>query len=153
MSREIKFRAWGIKDKRMWWNVQDAYDTLHCHNYPDNREYCDCEEHNFRPCSFGQVLIDKDHTVMQFTGLKDKNDKEIYEGDVLSCKKYPCFGQNVIVRYGKGKMDDGCYTYIGFYLEEINGRQSGNEHWLDHLENFEIVGNIYENPGLIKKEA
>lgn len=86
MSREIKYRAWDKTLKRMFLNVHEAYDTLHCHNLEDLDEWdCGCVAlaHDFSPVSFGEVLRDKNLVVMEFTGLRDKNGKRIYEGDVV----------------------------------------------------------------------
>ena len=73
--REIKFRAWDEDIKQMLPNVQAAYDT----GYAE---------------SFGEVLRTKTQHVMQFTGLKDRNGRDIYEGDV-------CIGENNTARINK----------------------------------------------------
>jgi len=73
--REIKFRAWWIEKSIMLNDAHDFYDTL-----GDVERGNSCEPVN----SFGQLLDDpKEYTVMQFTGLLDKNGKEIYEGDIV----------------------------------------------------------------------
>src|SRR3989339_317283 len=75
--REIKFRAWDEDIKQMLPNVQAAYDT----GYAE---------------SFGEVLRTKTQHVMQFTGLKDRNGRDIYEGDV-------CIGENIRHREDDGR--------------------------------------------------
>ena len=71
--REIKFRLWNLHDKKMFYEVQDAF-----HN--DYGSYfVDCH-------GFNDVLesVAEGHGIlMQFTGLKDKHSKEIYEGDIV----------------------------------------------------------------------
>lgn len=79
---------------------------------------------------------------MQFTGLKDKNGKEIYEGDVLSwsgkCQQVITWEErNEDKTFGHG--DFGKQVVIGFTFEGYYGPPS----------NATIVGNIYENPELI----
>lgn len=79
-------------------------------------------------------------TVGQFTGLLDKNGKEIYEGDIL------LMGEDEGVRiYNKVGVKDGCFGYIG----ENTGELMPFCHY-DVTE--KIVGNIHDNPELIKEE-
>ena len=80
--------------------------------------------------------------LMQYTGLKDKNGKEIYEGDIL------------YVRYGPdalGGKQGGQYKTVSWKVSGNKGRTGFN---LSSAikNNYEIIGNIYENPELIKKE-
>lgn len=79
--------------------------------------------------------------LMQSTGLKDKNGKEIFEGDV--------------VKMAKDVYSDPTYYEVirhrgGAYRLESN--QHGCELWLRHT-NCEVIGNIYENPELLEEEA
>ena len=78
--------------------------------------------------------------LMQFTGLHDKNGKEIYEGDVL-CYKNPKIG-NGEVRYNSERG----------YFELVYA--SGNRNFIPEpgvmeVMGVEVIGNIYENPTLI----
>ena len=78
--------------------------------------------------------------VGQFTGLLDKNGKEIYEGDIL------LMGEDEGVRiYNKVGVKDGCFGYIGEYSGELLP-------FCNYNVMEEIVGNIYDNPELIKEE-
>jgi uncharacterized phage protein (TIGR01671 family) len=82
-----------------------------------------------------------DYEWMQYTGLKDKNGKEIYEGDILSRKDWG---------FGGYHEDEEKYIVkpLEYYLD------SGEEeyHFRVHLwsEYCEVIGNIYENPELTK---
>jgi U3 small nucleolar ribonucleoprotein component len=119
--REIKFRAWGAKnplesnEKEMDYNPIIPYDW-----------------------SLNDVFSDIDKVFMQYTGLKDKNGKEIYEGDVI--RSIHWFGD----------MDESeCLTEVKmpdiFILLE-----GGKDQGVDRS-TIEVIGNIYENPELIEK--
>lgn len=82
----------------------------------------------------------KENTVGQFTGLFDKNGKEIYEGDILLVGND---GYKNI--YKKVVLKDGCFGYVG----ETNGEILPFCHY-NVME--EIVGNIYDNPELINEK-
>ncbi len=73
----------------------------------------------------------EDEDLMQFTGLFDKNGKEIFEGDILKLSE----DINVVVRYSD--------KFGGFTTSEEGTTLFGS-----HL--AEVVGNIYENPDLLK---
>ena len=80
--------------------------------------------------------------LMQSTGLKDKNGKEIFEGDIVDYK-----GRKAVVKW------HGSYaSFIYRFVDELHKR---NEEWkplyLSYY-HFEIIGNIYENPELLEVE-
>lgn len=125
MNREIKFRAWVLSDKEMW-NVETLY---------IEDEYVKL----FRDSIYGETKsLSNNHTeLMQFTGLSDKNGKEIYEGD--------------IVNFDRDRFSDGLLGVISFYESAFRV----NKHipifnLCNHDENTEVIGNIYQNPELIK---
>ncbi len=79
-------------------------------------------------------------TVGQFTGLLDKNGKEIYEGDILFMGNDGY--ENI---YNKVGIKDGCFGYIGEYSGELLP-------FCNYNVTEEVVGNIYDNPYLTKEE-
>lgn len=122
--REIKFRAWNVASARMYSN--DSIKAL----------------------GNLQKLLTLNHViVMQYTGLKDIDGKEIYEGDILSTKvfidgKWEDSIEPVIFRDGCFALDwsfskDGSYWEI--LTKEIEGKK--------------ILGNIYENSDLLERSA
>lgn len=82
-------------------------------------------------------FITDENTLGQYTGLHDKNGKEIYEGD--------------IVRTFKGDICIVEYSYNGFGLKVID--ESKCYGWVDFIDyKIEIIGNIYDNPELLGGE-
>lgn len=85
----------------------------------------------------------KGDTITQFTGLKDKNGKEIYEGDMFKRANEHSVGFHYCVVI----FENAC-----FKLEPINYSAAFYGHDLNQFnKNYEIIGNIFENPELIKK--
>ncbi len=133
-NREIKFRAW-VKDKK----VMRSISMLETHR-PGLGKY----QAQYYGDGNGYTNIE-DIELMQFTGLKDKNGKEIYEGDIINVTKrlddYEMYAQviwdNEEARWGYIKAD-GDDTEIGSLYDLLDIRRD------------EIIGNIYENPELIK---
>lgn len=123
--REIKFRAW-LKEEKIMGEVL-GIDILHKEIFFSNED-ANCYEHT----DF------KDIELMQYTGLKDKNNKEIYEGDILKLRdnhgiqlvKYHDEWSAFIVESQK----DTSVGVLGLYFDK---------------EDFEIIGNAYENPELL----
>ena len=119
--REIKFRAW-LKEEKIIGEVL-GIDILHKEIFFSNGDV-DCYEHT----DF------KDIELMQYTGLKDKNNKEIYEGDIF--------------HIGSKKI-----LYVVEWIDcGLKGKQIRNGSWIGldfWKKDIEILGNIYENPELI----
>ncbi len=125
--RTIKFRAWTGKqmlfkelDDKNWYDSYLIEGKLMCAASTN-----DCRRFK----------------VMQFTGLKDKNGKEIYEGDILQKKDV-----RFIVGYGDNDENRGW----GFNLNSIRSRKG--YHLSTDVSKMEVIGNIYENPELLQEE-
>lgn len=112
--REIKFRAWD-KDAKKMFEAGYMYPAINFGGSVFDRQ--DGEEQS----------LDEQIVLMEYTGLKDKNGKEIYEGDVIEWSS------------GNGNKDR---MEMKFYE-----RHQGFMPYINY--SSEIIGNIYENPELI----
>jgi uncharacterized phage protein (TIGR01671 family) len=137
MKRDLKFRAWDEKYKYMNYKVVIGNQSetgyyYTCHSMwvlPENVDY-KCEPHwmNFEEGNGFQV--------MQYTGIKDKNGKDIYEGDIVETPA----GQIATVDYSENH-------YQGFICNEV----STDWHWNLNVLTVEVIGNIFENPEILEK--
>ena len=114
--REIKFRAWNSRTNKMTepFELRDVCQECACYDSMDydNTLFRDCEDH-----------------VMQFTGLKDKDGKDIYEGDILT-------GMGMLGRWIKYRVELPKFFY---------GICDGSS----DPENCRVIGNRFENPELL----
>jgi uncharacterized phage protein (TIGR01671 family) len=94
------------------------------------------------------IEVDRE-TVGQYTGLKDKNGTEIYEGDIVSPSNSWNPELKFVVTFGEGVFDSGYYSFTGFYLISDDGRQGEDQYELSKDSVYEIIGNIHDNPELL----
>ena len=126
--REIKFRCWDKKNGGMIYYNKDTHDDL-IFNFNSG---------DFLLWSEGNTWEIKDFILMQYTGLKDSKGVEMYEGD--------------IVKYFN-EMDVVCFAAGHFMVCDSQNPYKGNHEDLwKALERspVTIIGNIYENPKLLK---
>ena len=127
MNREIKFRAWD-KEANSWYDDSNQHLVINLDGTLTN-------------CWNGELMEDYTERIIliPFTGLKDKNGVEIYEGDIVEC-----FNDGLSeVLFRKGSFGTLTYTSRGvdFYtFNEVYGA-------------CEIIGNIYENPEWLEVEV
>ncbi|CIQ94948.1 phage protein [Streptococcus pneumoniae] len=99
----------------------------------------------------GEWIVNNDIHLMQSTGLKDKNMVEIFEGDVISRNS----GMPSVVKFGKWIYEED-FGYkiknIGFHLNSSYDDDESFQamDYEDIRKNYEIIGNVYENPELLE---
>ena len=137
MNRDIKFRLWSkIGKKFIETNNPDLDFVINNNGYLYSIE-------NF----YGEIYIlpQMDIEVLQFTGLQDRNGKEIYEGDILKYN-FPYDGRLKHVSSVKFLETEASFGIKDRYENEIPlYRIAANNY-------FEVIGNIYENEELLKSE-
>ncbi|HWT74367.1 MAG TPA: YopX family protein [Mobilitalea sp.] len=126
--REIKFRAWD-KKQRAFINGFNMIGFSTGQGAPNKKLQ-----------RFSSYWDEEDIELMQYTGLKDKNGKEIYEGDILEF--YDIYGA---VKFGLHSDN----VYNGWYVEV---KSSGTQCELNESFQFsKVMGNIFDNPELLNQ--
>jgi uncharacterized phage protein (TIGR01671 family) len=110
--RDIKFRAWNLDTKK--WNIVGQYNLLK-----------------------GSIVPNYNQALMQFTGLKDAQGKEIYEGDIIF---NGAENKRIVI-----------YEAPSFFLaKSLKDKIDVDAFSTPHTDE-EVIGNIYENPELLKQ--
>jgi uncharacterized phage protein (TIGR01671 family) len=144
--REIKFRAWAFDS---WAELlpKEEWDKERTPKYKGKWSMCEVYTYHVRKNKVRvhtgrgfdkcmDIEIGELCTLMQYTGLKDKNGKEIYEGDVIVTRLNSPDNneESLVVEFADGSFKlkkENTYYYFPFLL------------------NVEVIGNIYENPELL----
>ncbi len=139
MNREIKFRIWDGEE----FIYTEKYKELIC-GEPD---FCICGD--FSAFSFDNGRDWSNGVFQQFTGLKDKNGREIYEGDIIKRTNKSFFS-------GKDMIDIGCVEYsvcefiLNFSFGQVSNNINDQRNTRRIFDDGEIIGNIFENSDLLK---
>lgn len=144
MNREIKFRAWVKQSKTEHYFMH----TVSGIQFDNKLVWVNGIQHY-------------EFELMQYTGLKDKNGKEIYEGDVLDVKFNPAYVERIS---WKGEPDARCIVFWDFARFRLKCWNEEDQRYADlwdtsgyvdgildmNRDHSEIVGNIYENSEPLK---
>jgi hypothetical protein len=125
MSRDIKFRSWDAKTQTM-----NARPVIYGGVWYESLEHFDRDISN--------VDVPKGKSLMQYTGLKDKNGVEIYEGDI--CTWF---------------VNDHDVTGEVYYTDQsfdLRSPKRGSIGWDSYRGEVLAIGNIHENPELLQGE-
>lgn len=136
----LKFRAWDKKRKRYAERIMTTNTSCPYHD----------RMNMFKGVmTFAKWILHR-YIIEQYTGLKDQNDKEICEGDIV---RYVGEGENVCLAVIKRKDEDKEQSYwlTGFVYEPfaIIDEEELTEEEYESLGGMEIIGNINENPELL----
>jgi len=129
--REIKYQAWDVKNKRMFQAANMSF-------RPSGDVFKVWEE--TIPNTQGLLINPTTGFLREYTGLKDKNSKEIYEGDIVAFLSFQ----------GQVVMDDGSWYMIPLGKEDNVDNIEFLYNYNDEM--LEVIGNIYENPELLEAQ-
>lgn len=136
-----KFRVWDKHLKKFHTNIKLGEGFWSGNG---NAVFCmECKPGDYEEC---ETSFKKNFVFQQFTGLKDKKRKNIYEGDILKCY---------------GEWYDGCkFEYFQVFYNEEEGQyqylmrgdniEYGGHPWCEVRHDWYVVGNVFETPELLK---
>jgi len=159
--REIKFRAWDEQNKIMHYDFQFIRSGVEENDWiifiSDKQKLGERPSNNQTVCfhPFDNPYFQQQLKLMQYTGLKDKNGKEIYEGDIIKFQNNGLYDRKI-------KIGEIVWweQELGWYAkcpkEKVNERDL--DYSLEHIQsrhiyagNIKVIGGIYENPELLQE--
>lgn len=153
--REIEFRGKAVDGK--WYYGSLLVDTYHEPNWedlknPKERKVFQISYRNSDFINHYQYITVDPETIGQYTGLKDKNGKKIYEGDIFEIEDEGYF---VVQWSGAGYFELQFYGYYercldGNAYETCWGLLDCEPIWNYDIEKMSVIGNKYDNPELLE---
>jgi len=136
MNRELKFRIWDKQNKIFIYERDASHKRLAI-------SLVGLVYHG----GYDDVLSENDYVIQQYTGMKDRNGVEVYEGDIVAEKITEEMAAN-----GDSAVVGVVYFAAGTFLIDGDGPLYDRTHSLtpDILEDFVVVGNKFTNPELLK---
>jgi len=151
--REIKFRGKRLDNGEWIYGdlITDGVDfQIHCKDQRCRFNKDDCKQTLLKSYKVNPK------TVGQYTGLKDKNGKEIYEEDIVTRKGFYPFFDVDSDRYNYLAIIEWVFCGFQYVLKCVNpekrGISDGINEPIEDAENFEVIGNIYENQKLLENK-
>ena len=149
MGREILFRGKRV-DNGEWvegllWKKKYHSNKIFISYFPDEDDY-------------EEVVAVSPETVGQYTGLKDKNGRKIFEGDVLAYQHFrddKVVGKVVWGEYNQSKCDEYCCNHYGWHIDNVERDYYDDTGVgiinMKHV-SLEVIGNAFDNPELLGGE-
>ena len=138
--REIKFRVWDHHDQKMKYAEMEWFDDMFAFRF----EHRGFEEED-----------NSDVVIMQYTGLKDKNGKEVYEGDVLRTPHFLDENGKQLYLYHRVVWSERLTGWQAVNMNETTDppyvKTGSPQLWVYAKDEFEIIGHIHQNPELLTK--
>lgn len=130
--RKLKFRVWDLENK-FYLSQDKEYHFYETHRLTDSLSYWQC------PIPLTECLRDeKKYTIQQYTGLHDKNGKEIYEGDIIQLEGAPYVYEVV---WNKWHWGIDSKNIVSDFIQSFTGAVE---------DRAIVIGNIFENPEILK---
>lgn len=144
----IKFRAWDKEYGHMYQNAYPFEHLVYVEMHDDDETF---EQFKHKMMVINgkhfYFIIAKDMELMQYTGLADKNGRDIYEGDIVRAETYKDYK-------GKQRIEMLQVEYIESVLKPFHEIIVGNDYWCDAFAGqYEVIGNIYEHAHLLEQST
>lgn len=142
MNQTIKFRVWDTLQNRMYYPDGQIGLCNNEFNYPELYQNFQVPDEKYWSTNGFIDKIENKLIVQQYIGLQDKNGKDIYDGDIV---RYTCYfhEHDLETHIGEVYFEEGI-----FHFDKINQFAANDCNF--NVFSLEVIGNIFENPELLK---